>query len=92
MNYRNVLGSTQVLDTSDSASKVLIVGIDGTIGSKLFSILSTYPWDVYGTSRDKSRTSSKVRFLDLESPNLDLHVEKFSVAIICAAITSIYEC
>lgn len=92
MNYRNVLGSTQVLDISDSTSKLLIVGIDGTIGSKLFSTLSTYPWEVYGTSRDKSRTSSKVRFLDLESPNLDLHAEKFSVAIICAAITSIYKC
>jgi dTDP-4-dehydrorhamnose reductase len=86
------LGSTQVLDISDSESKVLIVGVYGTIASKLFSILPTYDWDVYGTSREKSKISSGIRFLDLESPNLDLHAEKFSVAIICAAITSIYKC
>jgi dTDP-4-dehydrorhamnose reductase len=92
LNYRNVLGSKQVLNISDSESKLLIVGIDGTIGSKLFSTLPTYGWTVYGTSRDKSRTSSRIRFLDLESPDLDLHTEKFSVAIICAAITSIYQC
>jgi dTDP-4-dehydrorhamnose reductase len=92
LNYRNVLGNTQVLNISDSESKLLIVGIDGTIGAKLFSILPTYDWDVYGTSREKSKISSRIRFLDLESPNLDLHAEKFSVAIICAAITSIYKC
>lgn len=92
MNYKNVLGSTQTLNISDSESKLLIVGIDGAIGSKLFSTFLTYGWAVYGTSRDKSKTSSRIRFLDLKSPNLDLQNEQFSVAIICAAITSIYTC
>ena len=92
MNYKNVLGSTQMLNISDSESKTLIVGIDGAIGSKLFSTLLTYGWEVYGTSRDKSKTSSRIRFLDLRSPDLHLQKEQFSVAIICAAITSIYKC
>ena len=92
MNSRKVLGSTQVPDISHSELKLLIVGIDGVIGSNLFSTLPSYGWKVYGTSRDKSKTGSRIRFLDLKSPDLDLQNEQFAVAIICAAITSIYEC
>jgi dTDP-4-dehydrorhamnose reductase len=72
--------------------EILIVGIDGTIGSQLYSILPTHGWEVYGTSRDKSRIGSKVGFLDLRSPNVVFPSIKFSAAIICAAITSIDKC
>ncbi len=86
------MGVAQSLNHFKSKPEILIVGIDGMIGSNLCSILSAHGWEVYGTSRDRSRIGPRVGFLDLRSPNPVFQSIKFSAAIICAAVTNIDKC
>ena len=78
--------------TINRAEKILIVGIDGSIGSSLFTRLPFFGFEVYGTSRDRSKLNTQVKFLDLESPNLGLLQNEFSAVIICASVTNIATC
>ena len=92
MNLQGAAGESKNSKSSNRAEKILVVGIDGSIGSNLFTRLSSLGYEVYGTSRNHSSINKRVQFLDLEHPNLNLHQNEFSAAIICASITNIATC
>lgn len=67
--------------------KVLITGINGSIGKKLADHLRSKQYEVYGTTRNKYK--SEYFYLDLE--NVQEHTirpEKYKAIIHCAAVTS----
>jgi len=92
MNQRGDGSQSKDSKTINRAEKILIVGIDGSIGSTLFTRLPSLGFEVYGTSRNRSKLNTQVKFLDLENPNLDLLENEFSAAIICASVTDIATC
>ncbi len=73
---------------------VLIVGIDGFIGSFLFSSLRASGWNVSGTTRRKitaARVINGFDILDAES-RARLAESTFSTVVLCAGITSVEAC
>ena len=92
MNQQGAAGQSRGSKYLNRAEKILIVGIDGSIGSSLFTRLPSLGFEVYGTSRNHSKLNTQVKFLDLENPNLDLLENEFSAAIICASVTDIATC
>lgn len=71
--------------------EILIVGVDGVIGSALKKALILNNFLVKGTSRRKNRKKD-IYFLDLEKPNFKIINKKFDSVIICAGITSLNFC
>ena len=92
MNKQGTDSQSKDSKSINHAERILIVGIDGSIGSSLFTRLPPLGFEVYGTSRNRSRLNTQVLFLDLENPNLSLLQNEFSAAIICASVTNILTC
>lgn len=92
MNQQGTTSQSNNSDIFNRTEKILVVGVDGSIGLNLFTRLPSLGYEVYGTSRNPSKLSNRVQFLDLENPDLNLLQTEFSAAIICASITSIATC
>lgn len=71
---------------------ILIVGDSSYVGKHLIQFYSNQKVSVCGTSR---HASNPAHFLDLETPDLDIlnyHKNRFTHAIICAAVPNIVAC
>ena len=73
---------------------ILIIGIDGQIGSALFNnFLKTDTYRITGTSRKKEACNSQIEYLDLSNIDNNLLLYKhYDFVICCAGITKINEC
>lgn len=92
MNQQGNTSQSKNSDYFNRAEKILVVGVDGSIGLNLFTRLPSLGFEVYGTSRNPSKLNSRVQFLDLENPDLNVLQNEFSAAIICASVTNIATC
>ena len=73
-------------------NKVLIVGIDSTIGRGLKKSLDEDGMPVSGTTRRSDSLSETTFFFDLANPKFDLPFDKFTHAVICASWTNMAKC
>jgi dTDP-4-dehydrorhamnose reductase len=71
---------------------VLIIGIDGQIGSCLQRTLVKNNFDVFGTTRKNENVNSKTFFFDLADPKINLPLSQFDSVVICAGISEIQKC
>lgn len=80
--------------SSNSNSKILILGGNSTIGAELYKTLSSQGFDVDVTTRRVSDISGNVLFLDLADNKSFGSVFKhhYDIAIICSAVTSVAAC
>lgn len=80
--------------SSNSNSKILILGGNSTIGAELYKTLSSQGFDVDVTTRRVSDTSGNVLFLDLaDNKSFDsVFKHHYDIAIICSAVTSVAAC
>ncbi|MBD3307926.1 sugar nucleotide-binding protein [candidate division KSB3 bacterium] len=71
----------------------LVVGIDGTLGSRLAAALSRFQWPVLGTTRRKTTVTDHRLFLDLQDiPSAWEPPTTIDVAYLCAGITTLETC
>jgi len=76
--------------------RVLVVGSTGTIGNRLSTVLKQNSVEVVSASRNSNSNESNSLQLDLSKITEDVKnikkQEKFSAAVMCAAITDLREC
>lgn len=72
--------------------RVLIVGIDSTIGAALSKELSNHDWEVLGTTRKKERVTDKVFYLDLLSTQEFNFLLPVDAVFLCASVTKMTSC
>ena len=71
---------------------VLIVGVDGQIGSALAVHLEREGYIVFGTTRRKERLNARTAFLDLREMHDQHELPAVDAVVICAGMTSIANC
>ena len=84
--------SQEPLSRESRGHTVLIVGIDGQIGSALATDLRSRGVVVQGTSRKTKCLNETVSFLNLDDQPPELPYAKFSHVVICAGMTNIETC
>lgn len=71
---------------------VLIIGVDGNIGSALKNCLTSKKIPVFGTTRKKEHINQNTYYFDLEKPDFEIFTNKFTAVVICASTTNISTC
>ena len=75
--------------------KILIIGVNSTLGEFLFNKFKDDGYDIYGTSRDKGKLSNNIFFLDISDYQLITKVLNFTnydYCFFCAGLTNINYC
>ena len=79
-----------MIKTSD---RILIIGGNSVVGSFLANYLNAHNYDIFTTTKRKTRYPNKKEiFLDLSSNNHLLSEQSFEVAIFCAGVTQASKC
>lgn len=73
-------------------TSALIIGIDSTMGQALEKTLTHEGYTVFGTSRRKAITRSKMFYLDLSNVSTANLIQSIDAVYLCAGVTSIADC
>jgi len=80
------------MNSIKTARNILIIGVDGQIGSSLQKTLKYNNFNVFGTTRRKERINSTTLFFDLANPIIDFDLSEFDSVVICAGVTNHHKC